>query len=200
MANFKLGIITFLIILLTALSVSSTNANSNIPIVKSNDYEAIYNSLEEADFDYLFGIDPYQAEEYKVYMRSPYPLFRSGVNLVFKTKTIPAGYYLLTPREKNGKTYILFKENGRVSYTIPVYKEDIITNDFYKEKLPQEKLNPYEKTKKKTMNFIGKKWGKRNQRTPIPNAYIEFDDAGDYWSMILYYETKKYYLIFKKDN
>ena len=183
---------------MTILSVNVCFANSNIPIVNSNDYESIYNSLDEADFDYLFGIDPYQAEEYKVYMRSPYPLFRSGVNLVFKSKTIPAGYYLLTPREKNGKTYILFKENGRVAFTIPVYKEDIISNDFYKEKLPQEKLNPYEKTKKGTMNFIGKKWGKRNQRTPIPNAYIEFDDAGDYWSMILYYETKKYYLVFKK--
>ena len=173
-------------------------ANSNIPIVNSSDYESIYDSLDEADFDYLFGIDPYQAEEYKVYMRSPYPLFRSGVTLVFKTKIIPPGYYLLTPREKNGKTYILFKENGKVAFTIPVYKEDIISNDFYKEKLPHEKLNPYEKTKKNTMNFIGKKWGKRNQRTPIPNAYIEFDDAGEYWSMILYYETKKYYLIFKK--
>jgi len=198
MANFKRKIIFFVIFLMTILSVNVCFANSNIPIVNSNDYESIYNSLDEADFDYLFGIDPYQAEEYKVYMRSPYPLFRSGVNLVFKSKTIPAGYYLLTPREKNGKTYILFKENGRVAFTIPVYKEDIISNDFYKEKLPQEKLNPYEKTKKGTMNFIGKKWGKRNQRTPIPNAYIEFDDAGDYWSMILYYETKKYYLVFKK--
>jgi len=199
MANYKLKKLFFVVLILTILNFSIGFANTNIPNVRSNDYEAIYNSLDEADFEYIFGIDPYQAEEYKVYMRSPYPLFRSGVDLVFKTKTIPSGYYLLTPREKNGKTYILFKENGKVSYTIPVYKEDIITNDFYKEKLPQEKLNPYEKTKKGTMNFIGKKFGKKNQRTPIPNAYIEFDDVGEYWSMILYYETKKYYLIFKKE-
>ena len=133
MANFKFKIILFVVCLLTIFGVSKIYANSNIPVVQSSDYETIYNSLEEADFDYLFGIDPYQADEYKVYMRSPYPLFRSGVNLVFKTKTIPAGYYLLTPREKNGKTYILFKENGRVSYTIPVYKEDSVSKDFYKE-------------------------------------------------------------------
>ncbi len=182
------------------LSISNIYANPNIPIVNSVDYETIYSSLEEADFDYLFGIDPYQTEEYKVHMRSPYPLFRSAVNLVFKTKTIPCGYYLLTPREKNGKTYILFKENGRVAYTIPVYKEDIISKDFYKEKLPQEKLNPYEKTKEGTMNFLGKKFGKKNQRAPIPNAYIEFDDVGDYWNMILYYDTKKYYLLFRKEQ
>jgi len=198
MANFKSKIILFIVLVLSVVFTDVSLANSNIPIVQTNDYESIYESLDEADFDYLFGIDPYQTDEYKVYMRSPYPLFRSGVTLVFKTKTIPAGYYLLTPREKNGKTYILFKENGKVAFTIPVYKEDIVTPEFYKEKLPHEKLNAYEKTKKNTMNFIGKKWGKKNQRTPIPNAYIEFEDVGGYWNMILYYDTKKYYLIFKK--
>ena len=198
MANFKLKNTFFILVLLTIFSICQVSANTNIPIVNSTDYEAIYASLEEADFDYLFGIDPYQAEEYKVHMRSPYPLFRSGVDLVFKTKRIPAGYYLLTPREKNGKTYILFKENGRVAFTIPVYKEDIVSKEFYKEKLPHEKLNAYEKTKKGTMNFLGKRFGKKNQRAPIPDAYIEFNDVGEYWSMILYYDTKKYYLIFKK--
>lgn len=199
MANLKIKITVFIVFLLTIFNVVSADANANIPIINSIDYESIYDGLQEPDFDYMFGIDPYQADEYKIYMRSPYPLFRSGVNLVFKSKKIPAGYYLLTPREKNGQTYILFKENGRVSYVIPVYKEDIVSKEFYKEKLPQEKLNAYEKTKKSTMDFIGKKWGKKNQRTPIPNAYIDFDDVGDYWNMVLYYDTKKYYLLFKKD-
>ena len=49
------------------------------------------------------------------------------------------------------------------------------------------------------MDFIGTKWGKKNQRTPIPEAYIEFNDAGEYWDMILYYGMKKYYVLFKKD-
>ena len=131
-------------------------------------------------------------------MYSPYPLFRLGVPILFKTITINPGYYLLTPREKNGKTWILFKENGRVSYTIPVYKEDTVDESFWEEKLPHPKLNTYEKLRKNTMNFIGKKFGSKNQRTPIPSAYIEFDDKGDYWNMILYYGSKKYYLIFKK--
>ena len=181
------------------LSVSSSFANEAVPKTKLDNYDEIYEQLEEADFDYIFGIDPHQTDEYTKYMYSPYPLFRTGVNIIFKTKKIPPGYYLLTPREKNGKTYVLFKENGRVSYTIPVYKEDVIPETFYEEKFPHPKPTKVEKFKKKTMDFIGTKWGHRNQRTPIPQAYIEFNDEGVYWDMILYYGFKKYYLLFKKD-
>ena len=93
---------------------------------------------------------------------------------------------------------MLFKENGRVSYIVPVYKEESIPKSFYKDKLPYAKLNPYQKTAKSTMGFIGKHFGKKSQRAPIPNAYIEFDDRGEFWDMILYYGEKKYYLLFKK--
>ena len=155
--------------------------------------------LEEPDFEYIFGLDPYQADEYTKYMYTPYPLFRTGVNLIFKSKTIPPGYYLLTPREKNGKTWILFKENGKVSYVIPIYKEEAVPEEFYEDKIPHPTPNLYEKIRNKTMDFIGTKWGHKNQRTPIPKAYIEFNDMGMYWDMILYYGDKKYYLLFKKD-
>jgi len=173
-------------------------ADGNIVRTQLIDYEELYNSLEEADFDYIFGLDPYQPDEYTKYMYSPYPLFRSGVTIQFKSKTIPPGYYLLTPREKNGKTWVLFKENGKVFCVIPVYKEEIITEEFYEDKFPHPKLTATQKLRKNTMEFIGKKWGHKNQRTPIPKAYIEFNDKGDYWDMILYYGLKKYYLLFKK--
>lgn len=199
MANFQAKIIQIVLFLSILFCLNPIYANENITNTKLDDFDEIYASLEEADFDYIFGIDPHQADEYTIYMRSPYPLFRSGVNLIFKSKTIPPGYYLLTPREKNGKTWILFKENGKVSYVIPVYKEDIVPEKFYEEKFPRKKPTTTEKIKKKTMDFIGTKWGKRNQRTPIPQAYIEFNDAGIYWDMILYYEQKKYHLLFKKD-
>lgn len=173
-------------------------SNENIVHLKNTDYEKIYENLEEADFDYIFGIDPYQADEYKSYMRSPYPLFRTGVNLVFKSKVIPAGYYLLTPREKNGKTYVLFKENGKVAFMIPTYKVGSVSQEFYQDRLPHQELTKVQKISKNTMDFIGKKFGKKNQRTPIPEAYIDFNDKGIYWDMILYYGDKKYYLLFKK--
>ena len=191
--------ITSLIVLVSLFLSSVLFANENVVRTDTKNYDEIYENLKEADFDYIFGLDPHQADDYTKYMFSPYPLFRSGVNLIFKSKKIPAGYYLLTPREKDGQTYVLFKENGRISYVIPVYDEDIVLEEFYEEKFPHPKPTTGEKIRKKTMDFIGTKWGKKNQRTPIPQAYIEFNDAGIYWDMILYYGQKKYYLLFKKD-
>ncbi len=196
MANFKINLLVFLLLSLWMQGV--VFADGNTVRLDNTNWEDLYQSQESADFEYIFGLDPYQSDEYTKYMYSPYPLFRLGVTIQFKTTTIQPGYYLLTPREKNGKTWILFKENGRVVYTIPVYKEDSVPDSFWEEKMPHPKLNMYEKLRKNTMNFIGEKFGSKNQRTPIPSAYIEFDDKGDFWNMILYYGNKKYYLIFKK--
>ena len=198
MANLITKITSFVFITLLFLNCN-VFANENISNSKLKNYDEIYEMLEEPDFDYIFGIDPYQADEYTKYMYTPYPLFRTGVNLIFKSKTIPAGYYLLTPREKNGKTWILFKENGKISYVIPIYKEESVSEEFYEDKIPHPVPTLYEKIRNKTMDFIGTKWGHRNQRTPIPKAFIEFNDMGMYWDMILYYGDKKYYLLFKKD-
>ncbi len=197
MANLKNKFLILICLLILFFVNSVATANENISRTKIVDWENIYNSLEEADFDYIFGIDPNQTDEYKKYIHSPYPLFRTGVNLVFKSKTIPPGYYLLTPREKNFKTYVLFKENGRVSYVIPTYEVDIVPEAFYDEKFPHKKPTLGEKIAAKTMKTIG---NKKNQRTPIPKAYVEFDDVGYYYNMILYYGEKKYSLIFKKDE
>lgn len=199
MANVKNKITLFILVFSLFFSPLSLCANENMPKAQQTNFDEIYAQLEEADFDYIFGLDPHQADDYTKYMYSPYPLFRSGVNIIFKSKKIPSGYYLLTPREKNGQTYILFKENGKVSYVIPVYKEDIVYEGFYEEKFPQQMQTKTQKLGKKTMEFIGRKWGAKNQRTPIPQAYIEFNDEGIYWNMILYYGMKKYYLLFKKD-
>ncbi len=199
MANYlKFFLLISLLFLNINFSFAQEDSDELRKAIQNGDYEKIYENVEEADFDYIFGIDPYQTDEYTKYMYSPYPLFRSGVTLIFKSKVIPAGYYLLTPREKNGKTYVLFKENGKVSYMVTPYKISSVNEEFYKEKIPQPKLTKTQSISKKTMDFIGKKWGKKNQRTPIPQAFIEFNDEGLYWDMILYYGDKKYYLLFKK--
>lgn len=200
MINNKIKIISFLLLLSLFFNIlfSCALADGNVVKPDMSNWDKIYENLEEADFEYIFGLDPNQIEEYERYMYSPYPLFRSGVTFLFKSKTIKPGYYLLTPREKNGKTYILFKENGRVSYTIPIYKEGTVEPNFYDDKLPHEILSFYQKMGKKSMNFIGRWRGKKNQRTPAPKAYIEFSDKGEYWNMILYYGLKKYYMLFKK--
>ena len=73
--------IRILLIVLSFLVVS-VYADVN---TQSKDYASIYDSLEEADFEYIFGLDSKQPDEYKKYMYSPYPLFRSGVYIVFKS-------------------------------------------------------------------------------------------------------------------
>ncbi len=75
--------------LLTALAVY---ADGNIVNPDLTNWEDLYEQQEVADFEYMFGIDPYQNDEYKNYMYSPYPLFRLGVPLIFKTITITPGY------------------------------------------------------------------------------------------------------------
>lgn len=188
----------FIVLLTLFLFVPQISANENVPNTNTSDYEEIYDNLSEPDFDYIFGLDPYQADDYTKYMYSPYPLFRSGVTLVFKSKVIPPGYYLLTPREKNGQTWVLFKENGKIAYVIPVYKEDVVLETFYEDKFPHPKLTFTQSMGKKAMGLIGTKWGHKNKRTPIPQSYVEFDDRGEFWDMALYYGSKKYYLLFKK--
>ncbi len=67
----------------------------------------------------MFGIDPYQAEDYTKYMYSPYPLFRVGVPFIFKNTEIKPGYYILTPRKKDGKTFVLFKRTRQSEVSNP---------------------------------------------------------------------------------
>ena len=71
MANYTKKIGSFFLVLLTFLSINFSFANENIPKTDLDDYEKIYENLEEADFEYIFGIDPNQADDYTKYMYSP---------------------------------------------------------------------------------------------------------------------------------
>lgn len=162
-------------------------------------FDEIYEKLQPADFEYMFGIDPYQAEDYTKYMYSPYPLFRVGVPFIFKDIKIEPGYYILTPRKKGGRTFVLFKEQGRVKYLIPVYDVDIVDPLFYDQYIPEKKKGFWAKTGEKTLNFIGRLFPKKTQRMPAPKAYIEVNDIDrEYFQVILFYGEQKYYMIFKQ--
>ena len=162
-------------------------------------YEEIYNKLEPADFEYMFGIDPYQAEDYTKYMYSPYPLFRVGVPFVFKDIKIEPGYYILTPRKRDGKNFVLFKENGRVKYLIPVYETDLVAPMFYDQYIPERKRGFCDKLGNGFSNTISRIFPKKTQRMPAPKAYIEVNDIErEFYQVILYYGEQKYYMIFKQ--
>ncbi len=171
------------------------------PSFSKEDFKKIYEELEPVDFEYIFGIDPFQAQEYKQYMFSPYPLLRTGVNFIFKDTIIPPGYYLLTPRKHEGKTYILFKEGGRVKYAVPVYNVDITTEEFYDQYIPKPKTTKWQRFKTAIADKAGTMFPEKTQRKPIPKTYMEINDIdGEFFQIILYYGTGKYYLIFKQDK
>lgn len=162
-------------------------------------YSEIYEKLEPANFDYLFNIDPYQTEDYTRYKLSPYPLLRTAIDFKFKNIVIPSGYYLLTPRVYNKRDYVLFKQNGKVVFVIPVYKKEVVEPGFYKMYVPQVKKNLWNKMGEKLCNFVGRV-SKDSKRTPPPKSYIEVNDIeNQFWELVLYYGSTKYYLLFLKD-
>lgn len=193
MKNVLKILILLIIATFTILQVSIVSAG------EKETYEEIYEKLEPADFEYMFGIDPYQAEDYTKYMYSPYPLFRVGVPFIFKNTEIKPGYYILTPRKKDGRTFVLFKEQGRVKYLIPVYEIDLVDPLFYDQYIPERKDGFWEKARKKASNTIGRLFPKKTQRMPAPKAYIEVNDIErEFYQVILYYGTQKYYMIFRQ--
>lgn len=172
----------------------------NVSVFAQDNYQQIYDSLQKADFEYMFGLDPYQKDEYKKSMRAPYPLFRTGVTMIFKDMKISPVYYLLTPRSKNGKNYVLFKTNGKVQYIIPVYKKEVVPPDFYKKYVPAQKLTLWQKTCKKARNAAGRIAPNKTQQKPAPKSYIDVNEiGGSFWEVVLYFGNSKYHMIFLKE-
>ena len=116
----------------------------NLPAFAQSDYATLYQNSHVADFKLVHDIDPYQNEDYQKYAWSPYPLFRLASDVYFKGQTIPAGYYILTPREMYGNPYVFFKEAGKVKFIIPVVKKELVPVDFYHSNLPSPKYTKWQ--------------------------------------------------------
>ena len=162
----------------------------------TKDYASIYNNLEPADFSYLHDIDPDQYYDMKDTAWSVYPLFRLNSAIYFKNQTIEPGYYLLTPREHDGKWYMLFKQNGVVKHIIPVYDRDYTPEMFYDEHIPKPKLTKAQKIHMGTLNIIGK--FKSSKRKEPVKTYLEVNDLENYFvSIVIYYGGHKYSTLFR---
>lgn len=200
-AVFKKAFFTFALIFAVFISVPFAFAQDETAQAQSENqkYAQIYNDLPEADFSYIFNLDPYQTEEYTKYMYAPYPLFRTAIRFVFKNTVIEPGYYLLTPREKNGKWYVLFKTNGKVQHIVPVYQKELVDPMFYKMYVPERKLTLWQNICKKSSDTVGRLFKKQTQRTPAPKSYIDVNELGtDFWQVVLYYGESKYCMIFMR--
>ncbi len=162
----------------------------------TKNYPQIYNDLELPDFSYLHNIDPDQFYDMKDTSWSTYPLLRLISPIYFKNITIEPGYYLLTPREHNGKWYMLFKQNGIVMHIIPVYERDYTPETFYDEHIPKPKLTPSQKIHMGFLDFIGH--AKSTKRKAPVQTYLEVNDLENYFvSIIIYYGSHKYSTIFR---
>ena len=123
-------------------------------------------------------------------------IFHRIICPIFKSKTIPPGYYLLTPRQHKDKWYILFKQNGVVNHIIPVYERDITPEFFYDKHLPKPKLTRAQKIHMGVLDFLGK-FDSTKRREPV-KSYMEINDLENHFvSIIIYYGNHKYSTIFR---
>lgn len=160
------------------------------------DYKQIYLDMEVPNYSYIHGIDPGQYFDNKNAAYSIYPLFRLSSPLYFKTVTIMPGYYALTPREYKGKPYLLFKDNGVVKYTIPVYKKEIVPEGFYETHIPKPKLKWNQTMAKNFYHFVGR--FKKSQRKPAVKTYLEVNDLDNkFISVVVYYGNYRYYTLLR---
>ena len=183
-------------ILLLSLIIFSVSA-IQMKAFADPDYEILYAQAQEADFKFMHDVDPYQDEDNFKYEWSPYLLFRSSSTLTFKSSTIPAGYYPLTPREHKGKFWILFKERGKVVYTIPVLETQVVPPDFYKTHVPKPKKSGW----RKLGDGIGQVFYtifKSSKKQNPPQSFIEFERyEGNHYLIKYYYDKTVYITLFR---
>ncbi len=161
------------------------------------DVEDAYRKMPVPQFKYMHDIDPGEYQDTIYTTWSPYPLFRLTAPLFFKSVAIQPGYYLLTPREHEGKWYILFKEAGRVKYIVPCYKRETVPMGFYENNLPKVNMTRPQKIREEALKFIGKH-KKSAKRKPIPDTFLDAEDLdNNFISLIVYWGHYRYYFVLR---
>lgn len=182
-------LLTFLIL----CSAVSAHADTT-----ETDFAKLYKFTNIPDFKLVHDIDPYQNEEYQKYAWSPFPLFRLSADMYFKNQMIPAGYYVLTPRNMNDRNYVFFKESGKVKYIIPVVKTEVVEPGFYTLNVPVAKTTKWQNFTKKTSDGFYKLFKNSSKKEPPPKSYIESTYIdGNMFLIVLYYGGQKYTMVLK---
>lgn len=165
--------------------------------VDDTDVEEMYRKMPVPTHRYVHNIDPGEYQDTMYTTWSPYPLFRLTAPLFFKSITIQPGYYLLTPREHEGKWYILFKEAGRIKYIIPCYKREMVPYGFYENNLPKVKLTRPQKIREEALKWVGKHKNS-SKRKPIPDTFLDANDLdNNFISLIVYWGNYRYYFVLR---
>jgi uncharacterized protein YxeA len=164
------------------------------------DYEQIYRDMQVPTFTFVHGVDPDQYYDMKDTTWSPYPLLRLNAPLYFKTIAIEPGYYLLTPRKYKDDWYLLFKEAGKVKYTIPVFAKDYTPESYYRDNLPELDMTKSQRWQIKFLNAWGK-YVRSSKRKPPVKTNVELTDLDNNFLLIeIYYGAKKYSTLFRTEK
>ena len=165
--------------------------------IDDTDVEEMYRKMPVPTHKYVHNIDPGEYQDTMYTTWSPYPLFRLTAPLFFKSIAIEPGYYLLTPREHEGKWYMLFKEAGRIKYIVPCYKREMVPFGFYENNLPKVKLTRPQKIRENALKWVGKHKNSA-KRKPIPDTFLDANDLdNNFISLIVYWGNYRYYFVLR---
>lgn len=161
------------------------------------DYDSLYDAAMPFPSRLYNDIDPFQDEDSIRYAWSPYPLFRTSAFMYFKDYTIEPGYYSIVPRVLQGKDYILFKQNGKVQFVIPVAKKEKTPLNFYDANTPKVKQTKWQKF----TSGVKKKFyesAKDSMRATPPSSLVNVEVEVKYIILTFYYGEDKYIALFKR--
>lgn len=161
------------------------------------DYDALYDAAMPFTSRLYNDIDPFEDEDSIKYAWSPYPLFRTSAFMYFKDYTIDPGYYSIVPRTLKGNDYILFKQNGKVKFIIPVVIKEKTPINFYNANTPKVKQTKWQKF----ASGVKKKFyetAKDSMRATPPSSLVNVELEVKYIILTFYYGEDKYIALFKR--
>ena len=166
----------------------------------ADDYLKLYEEAQPYGSKFFNDIDPWQDEDSLKYAWSPYPLFRSSEPLYFKNYfKIEPGYYLLTPRELDNKYYVLFKQNGKVRFIVPVVQVKLTPVNFYPQNTPHKKPTFWGKVGQKLAD-VANGVCRDNKRQKPPSSLLKMENKTPFYVMHFYYGERCYIMVFKNTN
>ena len=168
-------------------------------------YDLMYEDMPILDFMYENRLDPEESGDYQEYFVSPYVLVRLPMKLRNKKNLLLPGYYLVKPEKKDGYSFMIFKQNGRVVGLIPVYKKYRVNPLEIFPEPPKPEHKWYTWPFCATWNVVKWPFSKifKRRKPPVPpRAKVEFELVGDdrYYDMGLYVEDSLYKMLFKLEK
>ena len=187
----------FLLVLFNLIIIFPTKVNA-----QSIDYDQIYNSLPVVDIHYEHNEDPDEIIDYNKFIVSPYPLIRISDNLSNKTTKIKPGYYLLSPKTREGYDFIMFKQKGNIAAMIPVFEKQTINPKLIFPDPPKPKVGFWQGIGNGIKAGFHGMFGKYENPPKLPRCKLDsnYVNGGKYLEFTLIREQDLYKILLKVDS